>query len=230
MPDRGRSGDGPPDAETGHGAPRATHDAGKVVRGVGDEATGSRRAVFIDRDGTLIQEKEYLADPEGVQLVAGAVEALRRLRGLGLAVVVVTNQSGIARGLYEEDDYRAVARRLARILDDAGVLPDGTYYCPHHPSFTGPCPCRKPGTGMYREAARDLDLMLQGSYYVGDRVKDTVPARVLRGTGILVRTGFGGEEETDAPADVLVVDHLPAAADLITRREAGGDGPRRGAG
>lgn len=199
----------------------ATHDPGKTIRGVGDEAVGSRRAAFVDRDGTLIQEKEYLADPEGIRLVPGAVEALRSLREAGLAIVVVTNQSGIARGLYAEEDYRAVARRLDRILEEAGVAPDGTYYCPHHPRFTGPCPCRKPGTGMYREAAEDLDLALQGSYYIGDRVKDTVPARVLRGNGILVRTGFGRDEEADAREDVVVVDDLPAAARLIAGRETG---------
>lgn len=193
----------------------------EVVRGVGDEARGRRRAAFVDRDGTLIQEKEYLADPEGVRLVPGAAGAIRSLRRLGLAVVVVTNQSGIARGLYGEEDYRAVARRLDRVLEEAGAPVDGTYYCPHHPELTGPCPCRKPGTGMYRQAARDLDLVLEGSYYIGDRLKDAVPALALGGTGILVRTGYGDEEERGAPDGVLVVADLPAAARLIGDLESG---------
>lgn len=175
----------------------------------------------MDRDGTLIQEKEYLADPEGVRLVPGVAEAIRIFRELELAVVVVTNQSGIARGLYDEDDYRAVARRLDRVLDETGVPVDGTYYCPHHPEHTGPCPCRKPGTGMYRQAARELGLTLEGSYYIGDRVKDALPALALGGTGILVRTGYGGEEESRAPEEVLVVDDLRAAGHLIRARESG---------
>lgn len=202
-------------------APPRAHDPGKVIRGVGDEAAGSRRGVFIDRDGTLIREKDYLDDPAGIDLVPGAVEAIRSLRAAGLAIVVITNQSGIARGLYGEEDYLAVARRLDEILNDARAPADGTYYCPHHPRFTGPCPCRKPGTGMYREAAQDLDLILQGSYYIGDRAKDTVPALTLGGTGILVRTGYGRDEEEQVPGGVLVVDDLPAAARWILEREAG---------
>lgn len=180
---------------------------------------GRRRAAFLDRDGTLMVEREYLSDPEEVELVPGTVEALRDLRAAGLGVVVVTNQSGIARGLYTDEDYQAVNRRLQAVLGAAGVQPDATCYCPHHPEFTGPCECRKPGTGMYRNAARELDLILEGSYYVGDRVKDVLPARALGGTGILVRTGYGGEEEARLPDEFHVVDDLPEAARLILELE-----------
>lgn len=177
-----------------------------------------RAAVFLDRDGTIIQEEDYLADPEGVVLVSGAVEALERLRRAGLALVVVTNQSGIARGLYTLDQYRAVARRLDELLEARGVRPDATYFCPHHPGFTGPCSCRKPDTGMYREAARDLDLDLARSFFVGDRIKDILPARELGGRGVLVRTGYGVREEVDLPRDMEAVDGLPEAASWILER------------
>ncbi len=174
-----------------------------------------RPAVFLDRDGTLIQERDYLADPAGVLLLDGVPEALRRLRAAGYVLVVVTNQSGIARGLYSLADYRAVAQRVDEVLDGEGVLPDATYFCPHHPEFTGPCECRKPRPGMYLRAEKDLDLDLPASYFVGDRVKDVLPALELRGTGILVRTGYGESEAGNVPVGVRVAESLSQAADLI---------------
>lgn len=176
---------------------------------------GLRPAVFVDRDGTIIEERSYLADPEGVSLVPGTVSALSDLRAAGFPVVIVTNQSGIALGVYEERDYHAVAARLARVLDEAGVPPDGVQYCPHHPDVTGPCACRKPGTGMHRAAAADLGLDLAHSYYVGDKLTDVLPALELGGRGILVRTGYGREQEGAVPTGVRVVDDLRAAADMI---------------
>ena len=174
-----------------------------------------RPAVFIDRDGTLIEEKEYLSDPDGIVLIPGTFEALRTLRDAGFALVVVTNQAGIARGYYTVDDYRAVAARLDEILSEGGVPVDRTMFCPHHPDFGGPCDCRKPGTGMYREAAAALGLDLAASYYVGDKMSDVVPAEALGGRGILVRTGYGVELEGEAPDSVWVVDDLRAAVGPI---------------
>jgi D-glycero-D-manno-heptose 1,7-bisphosphate phosphatase len=179
-----------------------------------------RPAVFLDRDGTLIQEKEYLADPQGVVLIPGAVEALRLLREAGFALVVVTNQSGIARGLYRLDQYRSVAARLDEILQDVGLALDATEFCPHHPDFGPPCECRKPGTGMHRAAARALGLDLSRSYFVGDRTKDVLPARELGGWGILVRTGYGAEEEEGLDSDFVVTDDVLGAALWILTREA----------
>jgi D-glycero-D-manno-heptose 1,7-bisphosphate phosphatase len=176
---------------------------------------GGRGAVFVDRDGTLMVERYYLADPDGVRLVPGSVKALSALREAGFALVVVTNQSGLARGLYSLDDYRAVARRLDQLLSDAGAPVDATYYCPHHPDVTGPCDCRKPDTGMYVRAATELGLDLADSWYVGDKVTDVLPAGSLGGRGIMVRTGYGREQEGDAPPGVAVVDDLAAAASLI---------------
>ncbi len=176
---------------------------------------GPRPAVFIDRDGTLIEERDYLADPGDLALVPGSVDALLALREAGYALVVVTNQSGIARGLYREEDYRRVARRLDEALEEAGAPVDATYYCIHHPDFTGPCSCRKPGTGLHRRARRDLDLDLARSWYVGDKITDVLPAVELGGRGILVRTGYGREEEGAVPHGVLVRDDLRGAARAI---------------
>jgi D-glycero-D-manno-heptose 1,7-bisphosphate phosphatase len=176
---------------------------------------GGRPAAFVDRDGTIIAEAHYLADPERVVLVPGAAGALARLAAAGYAVVVVTNQSGIARGLYGEAAYRAVQARLEALLAEAGVRLDGVYHCPHHPDFTGPCDCRKPATGLFLEAARALDLDLARSVFIGDRLKDVEPARMLGGTGILVRTGYGAAHAAQAGAAFAVVADLAAAVDRV---------------
>jgi len=177
--------------------------------------SGPRRAVFLDRDGTLIEEAHYLADPDRVRLVAGAAEALERLRTAGYALILVTNQSGIARGIYSAEDYHAVAARLDEVLEQSGVPVDGTYYCMHHPDHTGPCDCRKPGTGMYERAARELGLDPAASWYVGDKVTDVLPAQALGGKGVLVRTGYGRDHEEHLPVGVVAVDDLAEAAALI---------------
>ena len=150
------------------------------------EPGSARRAVFFDRDGTLIEDEHYLARPELVRLRPQAAAAVRRVNAAGLAAVVVTNQSGIARGLLTEDDYRAVAARLDALLAEGGARLDATYHCPHLPEITGPCECRKPGVALYEQAARELDLDLAASAYVGDRFRDVVPARRFGGLGVLV--------------------------------------------
>jgi D-glycero-D-manno-heptose 1,7-bisphosphate phosphatase len=174
-----------------------------------------RPAVFVDRDGTIIAERAYLADPAGVELVPGALEALVSLRDAGFALVTVTNQSGIARGLYGEADYHAVAARLAEVLAAGGVRVDRTEFCMHHPDVTGPCTCRKPGTGMHLRAAADLGLDPARSYFVGDKATDVLPALALGGQGILVRTGYGREEESVIPEGTWVATDLLEAARLI---------------
>ena len=177
-----------------------------------------RAAVFLDRDGTIIEEKDYLCDPEDVVLVPGAAEALRDLRHAGFALVVVTNQSGIARGLYSERDFHAVQARLDSLLASYGVRLDAVMHCPHHPDFTGPCDCRKPRLGMYRRAAAALGLDLAASVYAGDRVTDVLPALETGGTGVLLRTGYGAEEAERVPAGIEVLDDLGALARKLTGR------------
>lgn len=151
----------------------------------------SRPAAFLDRDGTITSDTGFVRDPASVVLLDGAAAAIARLRTAGFAVVVVTNQSGIARGIISWDDYHAVAARVERLLAAAGAGIDATYVCPHHPSITGPCDCRKPGLKHYREAAARLDLDLARSCWVGDRPSDLEPALALGGRGLLVETGEG---------------------------------------
>jgi len=175
-----------------------------------------RRAVFLDRDGTIMDDPGFLSDPAAVKLLPGAAQAVRRFNQSGLAVVVVTNQSGIARGLITVPQYEAVQVRLVQLLAGAGARIDGAYYCPHHPDFTGPCDCRKPATKLFRDAATALDLDLGRSFYVGDRMSDIEPARALAGRGILVRTGRGAEHAQAAiEAGFTVAADLQTAADLI---------------
>ena len=182
-----------------------------------------RRAVFADRDGTIIKDRHYIADPARVTLIPGATEALLRLREMGFAIVIVTNQSGIGRGLYTLADYHRVATEVARQLTDAGVVVDGTYFCPDGPGGDPETTCRKPSPVMYRRAAAGLGLETAGSYYVGDKYSDVLPARTLGGTGILVRTGHGAAEEGRVAESFHVVDDLAAAAALIGRLERGAD-------
>jgi D-glycero-D-manno-heptose 1,7-bisphosphate phosphatase len=174
-----------------------------------------RPAAFLDRDGTVIVERQFLSRPEDVELIPGAARALKRLAEAGFALVLVTNQSGIARGLFGEEEYRAVQARLADLLRDAGVRLDGEYHCPHHPDFTGPCNCRKPAPGLFLQAARDLGLDLAGSVYIGDRLRDVLPGLALGGRAFLVRTGYGREEAVAAPAAVEVVDGVAEAAERV---------------
>jgi D-glycero-D-manno-heptose 1,7-bisphosphate phosphatase len=140
-------------------------------------------AVFLDRDGTLCEDPGYLHEPALVRLLPGVAEGLRRLAAAGWPLVLVSNQSGIARGLYQQSAFDAVNRRVEEL---AGVRFSGTYFCPHHPDFTGPCECRKPALKLFRDAARDLGLDLARSWYVGDRMGDVRPAAALGGRGLLV--------------------------------------------
>ena len=165
-------------------------------------------------------EPGYLSNPNGVELIPGTTSALSDLRKAGFALVTVTNQSGIACGLYTEEDYHAVAARFVQILAQAGTPMDATEYCPHHPDFTGDCTCRKPGKGMYQRASAALRLNLKGSYYIGDKVTDVAPAIELGGQGVLVRTGYGSEHEGSIPDGTWVTDDFRAAADLILKQTA----------
>lgn len=180
-----------------------------------------RRAVFADRDGTIIEDRQYVADPAHVALIPGAPAALRKMREMGFALVVVTNQSGIGRGLYTLADYRRVAAETDRQLARAGMVVDATYFCPDAPGGDPRRTCRKPSPVMYGRAARDLELELSRSYFIGDKRSDVLPARELDGTGILVRTGHGRLHAEDLEEDFRVVDDLAAAADLIGRLESG---------
>jgi D-glycero-D-manno-heptose 1,7-bisphosphate phosphatase len=184
-----------------------------------------RRAVFLDRDGTMIEDVGYLDSVDRVAFYPWTVDAIRMCNRAGLAVVVVTNQSGIARGMFPETLVGETHRALDARLSAGGARVDAYYYCPHHPdgsvaAYARRCDCRKPGRGMIDQAARDLDLDPERSFVVGDRWGDVQLGRAVGARSILVRTGTGAEEEmrppTGASADA-VVDNLAAAVGWILR-------------
>ena len=145
-----------------------------------------RTAAFLDRDGTIIRDAAYVRDPKDVELLPGAAEAIRRLNERDIAVIVVTNQSGIARGLLGLDDYERVREQTEALVADAGGRIDATYMCPHYPDITGPCDCRKPGLALYRQAIVEHGLDAERSVFIGDRWRDVAAVHALGGHGILL--------------------------------------------
>ncbi len=170
-------------------------------------------ALFLDRDGTIIVDTDFVRRPEDVQLLPGAAAAIARANADQWRVVVVTNQSGIARGLMTEEDYFTVSRELERQLAEAGARVDLQLHCPHFPAITGPCECRKPGLKLYREAMRRLDIDPAWSWFIGDRLRDIEPARALGGQGLHVLTGARDEDEAIRRAGFDSVADLAAAVD-----------------
>jgi D-glycero-D-manno-heptose 1,7-bisphosphate phosphatase len=157
----------------------------------------SRPAVLLDRVGRLIRDYHFIGKPDMVELLPGVGAAVRHLNDAEWLVVVVTNQSGIARGLFTEADYERVRGHVESLLADSGARIDASYMCPHHPDFTGPCECRKPGTLLFRRAAEQLGLDLAGSWYIGDKLRDVTPAGELGGRGILVPNDETPREEIE---------------------------------
>ncbi len=170
--------------------------------------------VFLDRDGTLIVERHYLRDPDLVALEEGVADGLIRLQEHGHPLIVVSNQSGIGRGLITLQDVQRVNSRVAALLGEFGVEILGWYLCPHAPPTA--CECRKPLPGMPLEASRDWRLELAGSYVIGDKQCDLELADAIGGTGILVTTGHGREALAWAQGmSRPVCSGLAAAADHI---------------
>ncbi len=160
---------------------------------MGDSPT-KRRAIFLDRDGTLIHDPGYLSDPEGVHLLPGVAEGLPALLRAGYVLVIVTNQSGIARGKYTVAQYESVAARLEALLAEAGVEIAGSYYCPYHPEgtvepYNVEHDDRKPSAGMWHRAAADLGLDLAASWSVGDGERDVVAGKRAGTRGVLLTGG-----------------------------------------
>src|SRR5665213_99880 len=173
--------------------------------------------VFLDRDGTIIRDASYLARADEVELLPGAAKAIARLNNRDIPVIVVTNQSGIARGLFTVGDYLQTQARLDTLLAADGARIDATYYCPDHPDFSGPCDCRKPGTGLFERAVRERGLDMTSPAYIGDRWRDVEVYRKLGGTPVLISGSATPAEDTDtARRDrAIVVDSLAAAVDAL---------------
>ena len=144
------------------------------------------QAIFLDRDGTIMEDAHYIKSPDQVRLIPGAAAAVRRINDAGIRAIVVTNQSGIARGIFGPKDYEAVRSHFERLLEAEGAHIDASYFCPHHPTITGPCDCRKPGTLLFEQAIRDFRLDPANVAYIGDRWRDVAAAKKLGGTGIMI--------------------------------------------
>lgn len=171
-------------------------------------------ACFIDRDGTLMVDTHYPSDPDRVRLIPGVAEALIACNRAGVPVIVVTNQSGIARGLLTETQYQRVRERLESDLARAGARVDATYHCPHWIDVTGPCDCRKPGLGMYRQAAAEHALDLSRSGYIGDRWRDVQPAVETGGVGVLVPSVDTSDADVQAARAEAYV--MPSIGDAVS--------------
>ncbi len=186
-----------------------------------------RPAVFLDRDGTLIHDVGYLNHHDQIRLFPQTVPALKLLRKAGFRLFVVTNQSGVARGLFPESSVKQTHRKLQSLLKARGARVDGFFYCPHHPqgkvkSLSRVCRCRKPAPGMVEQAARKHPIDRKRSYVVGDKLDDLLLARSARlAGGILVRTGKGRQSEKEMAGKGLkksfVVPNILSAARMILK-------------
>lgn len=193
------------------------------------------RVIFLDRDGTVNLEVNYLYRSEDLQFLPGVPEAIRRFKDAGFRIVVVTNQAGVARGYYQEHDVEALHQYLnEQLMHLCGVWIDAFYFCPHHPvhgigEYKQNCSCRKPGTGMFEQAAADFAIDKQHSWMIGDKAIDVLAGRNFGVNTVLVGTGYGiteyehlklkGEQPYDFFAKTLM-----DAAEIIIERETNHDG------
>lgn len=182
-------------------------------------------AVFLDRDGTINVEKDYLYRPNDFEFISGAPQAIARLKQAGYKVIVVTNQSGVARGYFTENEVHLLHDYIQRELARFDCAIDAFYICPHHPehgqgSYKVDCSCRKEQPGMILQAASDHGIDLSRSFMVGDKRADVEAGRAAGCRSILVRTGYGASEEKKLGTnDAIIVNDLTQAADYILRTE-----------
>lgn len=184
--------------------------------------------LFLDRDGVVIDDRNYLSDPENVELVPGAAFAMGAARKSGYALLGVSNQSGLGRGLFGPGDFDAVMKKIEKLLSESGSEFDGFYYCPHAPDEK--CICRKPGPGLLAEAAESCTWDPLRSWVVGDKASDVALGRDHGLGSVLVRTGYGKKSEDEVRARwegdprVLLADDLASAWVAIQATEGGGSG------
>ncbi|MEZ2636988.1 D-glycero-beta-D-manno-heptose 1,7-bisphosphate 7-phosphatase [Morganella morganii] len=175
-------------------------------------------AVFLDRDGTINVDTGYVHKVDDFQFIENAIEAMQSIKQMGYALIIVTNQAGIARGMYTEEQFMHLTEWMDWSLADRGVDLDGIYYCPHHPEgtveeFRQVCNCRKPAPGMLLDAQKYLKIDMGNSYMVGDKLDDMLAGRAAEvGTTVLVRTGKPVTEDAEAAADIVInsIADLPA--------------------
>ncbi len=184
--------------------------------------SAGRPAVVLDRDGTINREVDYLADPQDFELIPGSAEAIAALSAAGFAIAVATNQSGIARGMLDEQRLDAIHARMRAELENYGARIDALAYCPHHPTEGAPpyrveCDCRKPASGMVERTLRELDADPSASWVIGDSGRDLVAGTALGLRGILVATGKGEREHARLVSEGNAPEHYAAnLAEAVT--------------
>jgi D-glycero-D-manno-heptose 1,7-bisphosphate phosphatase len=169
--------------------------------------------IFVDRDGTVNEELEYISNPDDVILIPRSADAIREVNRLGLKVFIVSNQSGIARGLISEDDLVLVNSRLVKLLDEKNAHIDAVYFCPHHPDYgelpyRRLCDCRKPAAGMLKQAAAEFNIDLKKSFVIGDRIGDIQTAYAIGAKSVLVLTGYGKKDYEQVKSQNIYVDYV----------------------
>jgi D-glycero-D-manno-heptose 1,7-bisphosphate phosphatase len=180
-----------------------------------------RAAVFLDRDGTIVKDREYLADPAGLELIPGVIDALARLGDAGLPLIVVTNQSGIGRGYFSEATFATITARLDAMLLEHDIKLLATYHCPDGLDVPDAISCRKPGDRMHLRAALEHDLDVKKSFYIGDKWRDVAPAVTHGAMGVLVPTpDTTFRDLARAKDDAVVATTIGAAVDRILRMHA----------
>lgn len=184
-----------------------------------------KKAVFLDRDGVLIEDVNYLSSLSQIKFFADIPNGLKRLKSTGFLLIVITNQSGVARGYFTEDFVRKTHQKLNQILQTYQIQIDASYFCPHHPEGHSPynivCGCRKPNPGMIHKAAIEHDIDIDQSYMIGDKISDMELALNANLTGILVKTGYGvqqSERIAETYPQINQFDSFSSATDFIIRR------------
>ncbi|MFX0180701.1 MAG: D-glycero-beta-D-manno-heptose 1,7-bisphosphate 7-phosphatase [Candidatus Hodarchaeota archaeon] len=154
----------------------------------------NNKAIFLDRDGVINEEVNYLSNIDDFMLIEGSIEALKILKDLGYFLIVITNQAGIARGYFTEETLQEIHNKMVQILKQNDIELDDIFYCPHHPDFTGPCNCRKPSPGMILQAKDKYNIDLRESFMVGDTLIDIETGLAAKCRTVLLLTGYGIEE------------------------------------
>lgn len=191
----------------------------------------SRKTVFLDRDGTILNNKvEYLSDPSQIHLLPGVAEGIKRLNSDNIVVIVVTNQPVIARGLATIKDVKLISNTLVKMLNKKHAYLNAIYFCPHHPErhhpdipksamkYRAKCECRKPKLAMFRKAIEDFNINLEAAFLVGDRASDIKTGENLGITTILVKTGYGSQDKSYPVKPGYVVSDFSHVVDVICKR------------
>ena len=160
------------------------------------------KAVFLDRDGTIVEDVGYISSPQQLNFIPGSIEAIKKLNAAGYKVIVITNQAGVARGIVTEDMLQTIDKVMHRQILNGGAHLDGLYYCPHHPEhgvypYKQACECRKPHTGLIKKAIKDHDLDLSLSFMIGDKASDIEAGKKAGVKTAFVLTGYGTTEKDE---------------------------------